>query len=163
VFLTIAGAGGKAIDPGSITHNNLLNAIREAGDPAVPIWVKSYRPAFFRLAGKLNIDPAYLKDTVKAEVETALRARFSFDAREFGQPVVKSEVIAAIQGVEGVLAVDLDELHRVDASEAELKKSRLFDALVSQTPGSVSGSAVTQAAELLLLDPRPVELGTMTG
>lgn len=164
VFVTVAGLGGKPIEPGSITYANLLKAAREAGDPTVPIRLKTYRAAFFRLSGKLGVDRAYIQDAVKEEVEAALRTRFSFDAREFGQPVAKSEVIAAIQGVKGVLAVDLDELHRVDAEEEELKTTRLFDTLASQVPGSLGGtggSTATLAAELLLLDPRPLELGTM--
>jgi hypothetical protein len=161
VFVTVAGTGSKPIEPGSLTYKNLLAAMLQAGDPTVPLRVKSYRPAFFRVACKLRIDPAHLVDLVKAAVETALRAAFSFDAREFGQPVAKSEVIAAIQAVKGVLAVDLDGLYRTDATEEELAKSTLFDTLVAEVPRA--GTSVTVAAELLLLDPRPVALGVMTG
>ena len=157
VFLTVAGEKGAAIEPGGVTYANLLTAIRGAGDPGLPIRVASYRSAFFRLSGSLMVDPAHSEGAVKAAVETRLRDRFSFSRRSFGQPVAKSEVIAAIQGVRGVLAVDLDELHRVDASDPGLASTRLFDTLVSEAPGSAGGSA-TVAAELLLLDPRPVDL-----
>lgn len=159
VFVTIAGAGGKAIADGSLTHTNLLSAMLQAGDPTVPLRAKSYTPAFFRLSGNLSIDPAHLPDKVLAAVEAELRAAFSFDARDFGQPVPKSEVIATIQRVEGVLAVDLDELHRVDATAEELAATRLFDRLTAQVPRA--GADVTMAAELLLLDPRPLQLGVM--
>ncbi|MFC8681515.1 putative baseplate assembly protein [Microbacterium ureisolvens] len=155
VFLTVAGEDGAAIEPGGVTYANLLNAIRAAGDPEVPIHVASYRPAFFRLSGGLTIDPARREDAVVAAVEAALRDHFSFRGRRFGEPLAKSEVIAAIQRVRGVVAVELDELHRVDASQAELAKTRVVDTLISAAPGPVAGGA-TLPAELLLLDPRPV-------
>ncbi|HET8764716.1 MAG TPA: putative baseplate assembly protein, partial [Rhodanobacter sp.] len=159
VFVTVAGAGGKAIAEGSLTYKNLLSAMLQAGDPTVPLRVKSYTPAFFRLAGNLSIDPVYQTDQVLAAVEAALRAAFSFDAREFGQPVAKSEVIATIQAVKGVLAVDLNALHRTDATTEQLAHTTLFDRLTAQVPRA--GTDVTVAAELLLLDPRPVQLGVM--
>jgi hypothetical protein len=160
VFLTVAGEDGAGIEPGGVTYANLLSAIRAAGDASVNVRVASYRPAFFRLSGSLAIDPARREDAVVAAVEGALRDRFSFPWRGFGQPVGKSEVIAAIQHVHGVHGVDLDELHRVDASEAELANTRVLDTIVSDPPGPVGGGA-TLAAELLLLDPRPVQFGIM--
>jgi predicted phage baseplate assembly protein len=159
VFVTVAGAEGKAIADNSLTYKNLLAAMLQAGDPSVPLRVQSYTPAFFRVAANVSVDPAYLADKVLAAVEGALRTAFSFHAREFGQPVAKSEVIAAIQAVAGVLAVDLNELHRTDASPEQLALTRLFDVLTAQTPRA--GTAVTVAAELLLLDPRPIQLGVM--
>jgi predicted phage baseplate assembly protein len=160
VFVTVAGVGGRAIAEGSLTYKNLLSAMFQAGDPAVSVRVKSYTPAFFRLAGNLGVDPAYQTGAVLAAVDAALRVAFSFDAREFGQPVAKSEVIAAIQAVNGVLAVDLNDLHRVDATAEQLAVTTLFDRLAARVPSA--GTNVTVAAELLLLDPRPVELGVMT-
>ena len=46
-----------------------------------------------------------------AAVEAALRAHFSFDARDLGQPVQQSDVIAVAQAVAGVVAVDLTRLY----------------------------------------------------
>lgn len=160
VFVTVAGTGGKAIADDSLTYENLLAAMLQAGDPMVPLRVKSYKPVFFRLAADVSVDPAYLPEKVLPAVETALRAAFGFDARAFGQPVAKSEVIAAIQAVSGVRAVDLNELHRIDLTEKELAAKKLYDILPAQAPRG--GSDVTVGAELLLLDPRPVQLGRMT-
>lgn len=173
IFVTVAGSGGKAITEGSLTYEHLLAAMRGAGDPIIPLRVKSYRPAFFRVSGTLSIDPAYLAEPVKAAVDAALRAKFSFDARQFGQPVAKSEVIAAIQAVKGVVAVDLDALHRTDATEEDLAVTKLFDRLTAQlpvagapattNPATGSNGQPTLAAELLLLDPRPIVLATLRG
>jgi hypothetical protein len=45
-------------------------------------------------------------------VDGALRAAFGFPARDFGQPVHRSQVLRAAHTVPGVLAVDLDRLYR---------------------------------------------------
>lgn len=160
VFVTIAGANGKPIAEDSLTYKNLLSAMLQAGDSTVPLRVKTYTPAFFQLAGALSIDPAYQTDRALAAAEAALRAAFSFEVREFGQPVAKSEVIAAIQKTPGVRAVDLNELFRIDATAEQLAAGKLFDRLTAQAPRA--GTDVTVGAELLLLDPRPVQLGVMT-
>jgi predicted phage baseplate assembly protein len=158
VFVTVAGEGGTAVARGGVTHANLLAAIREAGDAAVPVRLGSYRPAYFMLKGRLATDPAYRQSEVREAVEQALHARFSFEQREFGQPVIMSEVIAAIQGVRGVVALDLDELHRTDATGG-LKDGLLLETLASDAPRSATGSSAVLAAELLVLDPRPIDLG----
>ena len=84
--------------------------------------MKSYTPAFFRVAADLSVDPAYEAGQVlqAVEVEAAVRSAFSYDARQFGQPVAESEVVATVQAVAGVVAVDLNELHRVDTPPEEL-------------------------------------------
>lgn len=160
VFVTVAGVDGNVLEDGGLTHTNLVAAMRAAGDPSVPLRVESFVPAFFRLALKVSVDPAHEQDAVLLAVEAALRGAFSFDARAFGQPVAKSEVVAIAQGVAGVVAVDIDELHRTDAPVAELAAGRLHDVLVAQIPRH--GTDLTVGAELLLLDPRPVKPGVMT-
>ena len=46
-------------------------------------------------------------------MRASLTDEFSFERREFAQSVAESEVIAAIQRVEGVEGVDLQWLHLV--------------------------------------------------
>jgi hypothetical protein len=46
-----------------------------------------------------------------SKIEMSLRNKFSYFSRNFGQSVMKSEVIVAIQQVEGVIMVDLDHLY----------------------------------------------------
>jgi hypothetical protein len=50
----------------------------------VNVQVKSYRPAFFKLAGTLIVSQDALPDKVLAAVEQILRTQFSFDARASG-------------------------------------------------------------------------------
>lgn len=116
VFVTVAGAGGDEIDMAGDFGRNLLAAIQQASVPGVPVRVQSYRKAagLFTIRARVKIDPAHESDRVIAAVRSALERKFSFDAREFGQPVILSEAIAAMQSVAGVEAVDVDEFRRLE-------------------------------------------------
>ena len=114
VFVTIAGVDGAPVAEASETYKNLVAAMHDAGDPYVPLRVKSYAAAKFKLAAVVTRDPDYLADKVEADVRAALLSYFAFDARAFGQPVALSEVMAAMQSVPGVVAVDVNALHRLD-------------------------------------------------
>lgn len=158
VLLTVAGDNGAAIEPGSDIYRNLLAAMRAAGDPAMPVQLKTYRPAYFQLACTLTTDPAYDADAVAGAVEETLRGRFSFANREFAQQVTLSEVYAGVHAVRGVRAAHVEELRRVD----DFSNRRVNEALTSDVPRWVPGQA-TEAAELLLLDPRSDRLEIRKG
>jgi predicted phage baseplate assembly protein len=155
VFVTVAGPNGADIPDGSKTLTNLIAAMQAAGDPHVPLRVQTYRRAFFRTSALIDVNPDYQQDKVLAAVTDALRTEFSFDSRAFGQGVALSEVLAAMQSVVGVVAVDMNELYRVE--ETPGLNSRLLAAMPQAgTEGSV------QPAELLILDPSPIDLGVMS-
>ena len=155
VLVTVAGPNGAAVDAASATYNNLLAAMRAAGDPFVELRVMTYRPAYFRFAGSVKVDGDYETDKVLAAVETALRHAFAFAARGFGQPVMLSEVIATIQAVPGVIAVDVDKFYR-SGSAATLQQRLLAEQPITLPNGQLA------AAELLTLDPAPLDqLGVM--
>lgn len=148
VLLTVAGVNGAAVT--EELRGKLLTALRQLGDPNAPLEVKSYEPRFFRLASTLQVAPDHLPEKVRAEVEALLRDRFSFDAREFGQPVHKSEIIGLIQNVRGVVSVTVREFHRSD--QAVTVEPRLAAARPQ-----LGGDKIF-AAELLMLDPRPLQI-----
>src|SRR5207244_679497 len=106
------------------------------------------------------VAPDYLPDRVLAAVEVALRARFSFEARAFGQPVALSEVVAAIQAIDGVSAVVLTALHRTGENPG--LPTLAGQRLIAAAPQAGSASTVL-AAELLTLAPGPLGLTTVTG
>jgi predicted phage baseplate assembly protein len=155
VFITVAGPGGALVPESGDTCANLVAALAAAGDPFASPRVRSYRPALFRVHGRVKLHPDYLADQVLSAIDEALHSRFSFDARAFGQPVMLSEVIARIQAVPGVIAVDVDRFVRTDDPERALGPR--LDA-AAPLPGAANGM---QPAELLTLDPAPVELGVM--
>lgn len=154
VYISVAGPKGAGIGTDSRTYENLSKAVLKYGDPFVRVVIKSYRPSFFRVEGKVKVRGEYQREKVLVEVEKALRSRFSFEAREFGQPVTFSEVVAVMQGVDGVEAVDIDKLYR--HGEAEIMNTLL----VAKLPDFETDNGI-KAAELLTLDPAPIELGEM--
>lgn len=149
IFLTVAGPDGAELAEDSNTVRDLLAALAAAGDPHARLRVASYRSATFRLAAGVRIDRDHLADVVLPAVEAALRAAFSFDARRFGQPVTLAEVVAVVHGVAGVVAVDVDALYRGPLQALE---SRLLAELAH-----VTAAGATVAAELLTLDPAPLD------
>lgn len=146
VFVTVAGPNGAFVDADSPLYQNLVDGMQKAGDRYIPLQVKSYRLALFRIKASIKINPDYLPDKVLEAVWQSLHTQFSFDARAFGQPVALSEAIAIIQTVPGVVAVDVDKFYRF--GETEDLQSRLAAA----APQAGADGTVA-AAELLLLDP----------
>jgi hypothetical protein len=149
VFLTVAGPRGATVTDS--LGRELIAAIHLAGDPFVPVRVAPYLEAHFRLSGQLVVDSDYEAEKVLATVVETLRAAFAFEQRSFGQPVVLSEVIALVQRVAGVVAVNLKTLYR--AGLAMKLNARLEADLPSGGDPNSLG-----AAELLTLDPVPIDL-----
>ena len=156
VFVTVAGPNGARVKSDSATYDHLLKAMQNAGDPFVRLRIESYRPVSFRIAANVKIKPDFAAEKVLPTVEQALRARFAFAVRAFAQAVMLSEVIAVMQGVSGVMAVDVDKFYRSDAASATLEQRLLADLPVTVSDSQVAG------AELLTLDPGPLDyLGVM--
>jgi hypothetical protein len=152
VFITVAGPLGAAVS--AALAADLVTAIHAAGDPFVPLRATSYQKALFKLAGKVKIDPDYEAEKTLAAAYDRLRDAFSFANRQFGQPVILSEVIALVQAVAGVVAVDIDSLYRTG------KTVKLNGRLEAELPNG-GDPASLGAAELLTLAPAPIDLEVM--
>ncbi|MGY2012126.1 putative baseplate assembly protein [Nocardia gipuzkoensis] len=111
IVVTVAGPDGTEVPAG--TRARLVSSLRTFGDPTVSVLVLPHRAASFRLSLRFKRDPDYLPAVVTAAIRAQVAQVFSFATREFGQPVHRSEVAAAIHHVPGVIAVDLDKLYRV--------------------------------------------------
>ena len=70
--------------------------------------------ATFRLKASVRIADDADRDKTLAAVAAALRAAYSFAARDFGQPVTIDEAYAVIQDVAGIVAADIQQLYRND-------------------------------------------------
>ncbi len=155
ILITIAGPQGAEIKQDSDTFRNLVAALTNSGDPFVSLSVLPHHDATFRLVAKVKVDePTFLRRDVIAAVDVALRDHFSFEARAFGQSVVLSDVVSVMQGVEGVIAVDVDQLYRAEAPPSLGKR------LTASLP-SIGPDGKPLAAELLTLDAAPLDLGVM--
>lgn len=107
VHLTVAGAGaGVGLE--AVLKHDLATAIRDAGDPHREFRIDGYDPLTFDIGAGLFLRAGYEWEKVKAAAEASVRLAFSFDRRELAQSVTASEVIAVLQSVAGVLAVDFD-------------------------------------------------------
>jgi predicted phage baseplate assembly protein len=155
IILTVAGPEGAPVVDGSLQFDALLAAIYAAAQADLPVALKSYRPRSFSVAAALVTDPAYVTDNVYAAVRAALWSTFSFDTREFGQPVFHSEVIAVIQGVPGVIAATLSSFCYTETTPATL------DDWLDAQPAALSGSDAV-GAELLTIDPIPAVLTVLS-
>jgi predicted phage baseplate assembly protein len=163
VLLTVAGADGASVPSDSDLYKNLLTAIETCSEPFVPVILHSYDPIFFRVGGTATADPDYLLSDVQADVESALRSTFSFEARDFGQPVHLSEVIATIQNVDGVLDVDVTQFYRSDLTPDSVPPAHITAAVPRPTVNQFSrvrlqSDDTVSAAQLLTLDGRPLDL-----
>ena len=156
VFVSLAGPDGAAVADDSATSINLASALRRYGDALVPLQLKSYRPVQFRIKAKLKTSAGAFVDEVLRAVESTLRSTFAFGRRDFAQQVSIDEVMAVIQGVAGVEAVDVDQLYRLDPGALPTLLPRLF-----AKPPKQLADGQWQAAELLTLESGPLALEVM--
>lgn len=152
VHLTIAGADGSALPDDSALYANLRAALDAARHVDHEVRVATYAPLPFTVAARVLVDGAYVADDVLAAVAAALLEAFSFAARGFGQAVTASEVLALMQSVAGVVAVDLEALGGRDPFAFPRLPARI---------ARWEGSAV-RPAELLTVDPSGLGLTVMT-
>lgn len=156
VFLSIAGPDGAAIAESDAAFLNLSGALRKYGDPLLPLQLKTYQSVHFRLKAKVKVAATAVVEEVLPAVQDTLRSHFSFASRDFAQQVSLDEVMAVIQGVKGVEAVDVDELYRLDPGAIPSLVARLF-----AMPPQVLADGSLKAAELLTLDPGSLALQVM--
>jgi predicted phage baseplate assembly protein len=188
VFVTVAGVDGAALPSASPTRTNLVTSLRNYGNPLVTISVTSYVETLFKFSADVQYDPAYDQPTVQRQVSQTITQTFSFASRSFGQSVSIDEIAATIQGVPGVVAVNVTGLQRTYSSTGgDLANLRGFSRVaalnqwmaqlitlnrpLSDSPDLLcaflpiaSIKSTPQPAEILVIDPQPgaVILGLMS-
>ena len=175
VFLTVAGANGASLT-GSQTLANLVTALRTFGNPQVAVYAQSFYETLFRLKAAIAYDPAYDRKVVDAAVMAMVTSTYSFAARGFGEGVSSDEVAALIQGVTGVVAVNVSRLQVVATSAAgdlantgfsvsawnnwiaqkkNVKRPNAGPVRICPYVPVASIGALPDPAEILVLDPDP--------
>ncbi|MBW4644919.1 MAG: putative baseplate assembly protein [Goleter apudmare HA4340-LM2] len=153
VHLTVGAIGGAAVLPDSSLYENLVKAIDAARDPVqVVVQIDSYQPIFFNVEAKIIVDPRRQPEPVLIAVRQAIKEKFAFENRLFGQPVTSAEAIAAMQSVPGVIAVDLDGLYLRGFSKT------VEESLIAQKAKWNQDKNQITPAELLLLNPHGITL-----
>ena len=151
VHITVAAASGLEVE--SKTYDDLCNAIDSFRDPIELVKVDGFQLRTFSIDALLIIDERYFADDVKSQVEASLIDEFSFDNRDFGQPVSAAEVFSVMQSVEGVIAIYLNK-PELDNVESNLVSSTT---ILSSEKARVEDETILQA-ELLILDPKGLKL-----
>jgi hypothetical protein len=148
VFLTIAGTNGATLAADDPIVSSLATALRQYGDPNVPLIIVPARPALFTFAVSVAVDTTtYDPSAVLARAWQDVSAAFAFGQRFLGQGVAASEIIEVIQGVPGVLAVRLTGLQRSG------QPATAGSVLRASGPQPPTATQPALGAELLLLDP----------
>lgn len=159
VHVTVAGATGGEVSSDSEVLENLTASIDTYREGSERVVIAGYTPRTFRLAAGLRIDQRYATATVLADAAQALRDAFAFEARDFAQPVTGAEVIATLQGVDGVVAVDLDTLALTDGTTPAHTVGAV---IVLPARATRSSGTTIEPSELLLLDDAGIDLYEVT-
>jgi predicted phage baseplate assembly protein len=162
VLISVAGNHGAVLSAAEGIGKHLLAAIQQSGDPLVPAALAAYVPKPFRLAANVRTDP----DRVRADVLSAVSARlsqaFSFEARDLGQSVGASEVLAEIQSVAGVVAATITALWTFNPRQPTTPPAGSPpDLLVANAPLPGADITTVTGAELLMLDTAPISWGVL--
>lgn len=110
IHVTIAGADDIPIDEASDLFRNLRRALRDYGDPFVPIQLAVRERLLIALSANIRLAEGYQWEGVEPKLRAALLDRLGFERRDLGQDVLLSEIISAAQAVRGVAYVDVDTL-----------------------------------------------------
>jgi predicted phage baseplate assembly protein len=157
VYLSVLDAEGAPPDPELL--QKLRGALDAARDHGRPVRLAAAEVLPFWVEAKLKTAPDRRFADVREAAERKLRERFGFAARQLGQRLHFSELLAALHEVPGVVAVDLDRAHTPGAADTA-------DALgLRSLPARYLRATRTVApAQMLVLDPAsegPVALTPM--
>ena len=102
-----------------IFTKTLLIALRKFGDPDLPVQVQLRELVVLVLSANVRLAADYQWEPVATEIRATLLDAFGFQKRALGQPVLLSEVISAIQNIDGVEYVDVDAFGGVPEKKPE--------------------------------------------
>lgn len=125
VRVAIAGAQDIPIDTQSDLYRNLRAALHRFGDPYLPIELCVRKRLALVISANIKIDPGYQWETLEPKIRAAVLDRFSFEQMDLGQHALLSDAISTMQGVRGVVYVDVDKF-------APVSEKQLLDGFTGQ-------------------------------
>lgn len=150
IYLTIAPDDARLLDPDDPLVTDLARGIEQLRDAPRPFEIAGYQPVTFELAAQVLVDRRYRLPTVESAIVSALNQAYGFDRSRFGQILTSAEALTLIQGVDGVVSVELTAFYRTGAParvEPQIRAERAQD-----TPDGL------RPAELLTIDSSGIEL-----
>jgi hypothetical protein len=168
IHLTVAPSSGDPLEDTSSLRTNLIKSINISKDPTASFRVDSFIPRFFNVKARILIAEDRQQEDVLKSVASVLIKEFSFESRELGQPVTKSEVVALIQSVDGVIASDIDSLYLVNErdtstalkEEQEQPKEEEEDLILPSSLAHLENGKIL-GAELLMINSNGISLSMM--
>ncbi len=108
VHLTVAGSDGGPLS--TTVRANLITALAEVAAPFQRVRVDDHDLLLFGITAQIRLETGHRSSEVLPAAKAALVEAFSFEARNFGQRVAVSEVLATLQATPGVAAAKLNPL-----------------------------------------------------
>ncbi len=154
VQVTIAGSDDIPIETTSDLYRNLYDALHRFGDPYLPVNLAVRDRLALVVSARVRIDPDYQWDALEPKIRAAMLDAFGFSRLELGEDLLLSDAIKMIQGLRGVIYVDVDIFDAI--SEAALLAGFTAPAAGSLTlkdriaiePGRVLSSSPGQPRQL---------------
>ena len=107
IHVTATGSDDMPLDAASGVLTALRASLAEFGDPQLPVDVAAREAVLLVIAANVRVTAGAGWDAVRPAVQAALTGRFSFAARDLGQPAYLSEVLATVHAVPGVDYADV--------------------------------------------------------
>ena len=120
VHLTVAGQAG-GLFPADVLRR-IGDAVAAAASPDLRVRVANHERVPVRMRATMQVAADHDAEAVTAAAREAVLAALSFDAVEIGHALHLSQVFAVLQSIDGVVAVDVDELGFAAAGAAELAR-----------------------------------------
>lgn len=156
VYITILSKNWKIVEPDSDLYINLKSVIGSYKDPSIKFAIGSPNIKTFNLKLKIQVDDGFLFESIKPQVFDKLLDYFSFESRQFGQPVTTEEIISTSQTIQGVYNVSVDYFY-----PSELKKPQRFYTIYAGLPHWNFKRKRVVPAELVIINPNPGAQGIM--
>lgn len=155
VHITLAAPRAQPVTADSDVGRALRAALDAARHPDIPVRLGAMDLRRFAVHARVKVDDRYEVATVRDAVKARLADVFSFERMHFAESVAASRVLAEMQAVTGVVAVDLDALFFVASASPTLSMG--LPALGARW----AGSAVAPD-QLLVIDESAIDLTELT-
>lgn len=108
IFLTVAQQGGQPFTTEGLKR--LGDSLDSARDPNHRLQLANYVQVPLLFQADLRVDENYVQKDVLSAAIAALTNALSFDTLRLAQPIHLSDLYAVLQGVEGIVSVDINTL-----------------------------------------------------
>ncbi|GGT55839.1 hypothetical protein GCM10010207_64870 [Streptomyces atratus] len=150
LHVTVAAADDAPLAPSSPLLAALGTALRQYGDPTMPVRVEPCDRVRLVLVLGVRTVPGHLPEKVERQVREALADRLGFSGAHLGQPVYLSAVVAAAHAVPGVDFVHVDAFGGVSesADADDVVRFAEHPSVVSCVPALPAGLRTVRAPSL---------------